>query len=520
MFNIFNNAKTLYGAYNNAQKKKDLYSGPISSVYKPPQGAPRSQMIGNQSVSVTGSPKAPQSFYAPVTQKKTITPSPDVAKTSQVSQPTASEVLQQKYSNYLMQSQANKEKLAEQNRADAEAKAMESYNANKAVADTSRSNLEEMMKGFRERSASGQARLDTQAQQNRERALRTSGESQRQLMETRRDQLGDVERRYSALGTVDSYGTGSFQSANQNVENDFLRLTASNKQKLQDDLLDIDNKLFDAKAQAEEKIAVEEAKYKDALSQIQQLLVGNEVEKNQAIRAAQSLLQQKKTEIYDEYEGYRIQAEQDKVKKQEEIDAANAGDAKLQGVLKGASQEFLTTGVPKTAQDQFIVFKYPKEVEAYMKMLTDSKVLGGTNNEKGKLISLVDDISKSSGLGRITGIQGIVPLLPGSNEMITKGQIDQLKALLSLENRQKLKGQGAISDREMAILERASSMLNQGLSEGQFRQVLEQLKTELTTGQPTSINQAQGRIRVQDMATGQTGTIDASEFDPQLYKKI
>jgi hypothetical protein len=59
--------------------------------------------------------------------------------------------------------------------------------------------------------------------------------------------------------------------------------------------------------------------------------------------------------------------------------------------------------------------------------------------------------------------------------------------MLSLENRQKLKGQGAISDREMAILERASSLLNQNLSEEQFRQVLAQMKRELQTGRPSSI---------------------------------
>jgi len=123
-----------------------------------------------------------------------------------------------------------------------------------------------------------------------------------------------------------------------------------------------------------------------------------------------------------------------------------------------------------------------------MKMLTDSKSMSGNSGEKQKLITLVDDIANSSGLGRITGIQGMVPLVPGSSEQLVKGQIDQLKALLSLENRQKLKGSGAISDREMGILERASSLLNQGLNEQQFKQVLAQLKAELSSGSPASIS--------------------------------
>lgn len=520
MFNIFNNASTLY----NATKKKqpDLYNGPIASVYKPAAGAPRSQMVGSAPTAVTGSAKTPQSFYTPasVAQKKTVapppTPSAPIAKP-----PTATEVYQKKYNDFLTQSQARKESVAEQTRAAQELKAIEDADNAKKALGVQKTNLDELMKGFRERTMAGSARLDTQANQNKQNAKTTSGETQRELMETRRQQLGDTERRYSALGTVDSFGTGSFQSANQNVENDFLRMTAKNKQTLENNLLDIDNKLFDKKAEIEDRLATEEGKYKDAVAKIEELLAGSETEKAQALRAAAILYQERRGEITDEYESYRQAAEKEKLDAQTKIDAASQDDEKLKTIMQGASPEFLKTGVPKTAQDQFIIMKYPKEMETYMKMLTDGRALTGGGNEKQKLMTLVDDISGSQGLGRITGIQGAMPLLPGSSEQLVKGQVDQLKALLSLENRQKLKGQGAISDREMGILERASSLLNQNLSEDQFRQVLTQLKTELSTGQPASINNsAGGRIRVVDIATGQSGTIDANEFDPSIYKKI
>lgn len=490
MFNIFNNLSTLYNSYK--KKPQDLYSGPISSVYKPPvtNGAPRSQMVGGRSVSTTGSTKAPQSYPMPSVNRTTPPPStPPPTVKPPVAQPTAQQTYEQKYNNYLAQSQARKEQLAQQNEAEAKMKAQEEYDANKTSLTASKGNLDTMMSGFRQRAATGQARLDTQAQQNRDRTNVTAGENQRQLAIDRRDARNDNEKRYAALGTIDSMGTGSFQSANENTESDFLSLTAKNKQATQYAIQDIDNKLFDAKASSEERIATEESKYNDAILEIEKLLAGNETGKAQAIRAASQLLAQKKAEIQDEYEGLRITSEKEKYDLQAKLEASAMDDEKLKAIFAGASPDFLKTGQPKTAQDQFIIFKYPKEAEAYMKMLTDSKAMSGNSGEKEKLISLVNDISNSGGLGRITGIQGMIPLIPGGKEQLVKGQIDQLKALLSLENRQKLKGSGAISDREMGILERASSLLNQNLNEQQFKQVLSQLKTELSTGSPSSINQ-------------------------------
>lgn len=514
----------LYNAYT-AKKQPDPYASQNSSVYTPQtaQGAPRSQMVGNKSVAVTGSTKSPQPYAAPPVQKKTTTAPPPLVKPPvipPVAQPTAQQTYDQKYQNYLSQSQARKEQLALQNEAETKQRAQEEYDANKNSLAASQGNLNQMMSGFRERSAAGQARLDAQAKQNRERAGVASGESQRELAIARRQALNDNEKRYAALGTIDSMGTGSFQSANENKESDFLSLTAKNKQALEYTLQDIDNKLFDAKADSEERIATEEAKYNEAVMEINRLLAGNEQGKAQAIRAASQMLEQKRAEIEDEYEGLRITSEKEKYDLQSKLQAASMDDEKLKSIFSTASPDFLKTGQPKTAQDQFIIFKYPKEAEAYMKMLTDSKTMSTTGGEKEKLISLVNDISSSGGLGRITGVQGMVPLIPGSSEQLVKGQIEQLKALLSLEGRQKLKGSGAISDREMGILERASSLLNQNLNEEQTQQVLSQLKTELSTGTPSSISASGGRVRVIDIATGQSGTIDASEFDPSIYKKI
>lgn len=488
MFNIFNNLSTLYNSYK--KKPQDLYSGPISSVYKPPvtSGAPRSQIVGGRSVSTTGSTKAPQSYPMPSVNRTTPPPStPPPTVKPPVAQPTAQQTYEQKYNNYLAQSQARKEQLAQQNEAEAKMKAQEEYDANKTSLTASKGNLDTMMSGFRQRAATGQARLDTQAQQNRDRTNVTAGENQRQLAVDRRDARNDNEKRYAALGTIDSMGTGSFQSANENTESDFLSLTAKNKQATQTAIQDIDNKLFDAKASSEERIATEESKYNDAILEIEKLLAGNETGKAQAIRAASQLLAQKKAEIQDEYEGLRITSEKEKYDLQAKLEASAMDDEKLKAIFAGASPDFLKTGQPKTAQDQFIIFKYPKEAEAYMKMLTDSKTLASSQSSgnKNKALTMVNNIL-SKDTKNITGAlkTGNIPVLNTITGSVgSQTDYDGLKSLLALAERGQLKGSGTVSDFEAKMLEKAAMAgLNQDLPDDEFRRRLEILKQDLMSG--------------------------------------
>lgn len=73
-------------------------------------------------------------------------------------------------------------------------------------------------------------------------------------------------------------------------------------------------------------------------------------------------------------------------------------------------------------------------------------------------------LAKPSDIASATGIPGPRAFIPGSSVQYTKNQINQLKNYLSLENRQKLKGQGAISDYESRMLASASSALGFNLS--------------------------------------------------------
>lgn len=470
MFNIFNNLSTLYNSY----KKKP-------QSYLPGINAP--QAAGTYSTPASVQKKVPP----PVIPSTTPPPLVKPPGTQPVAQPTAQQTYDQKYQNYLNQSQARKEQLAQQNEAEARQKAQEEYDANKTSLTASQGNLNQMMSGFRERSAAGQARLDKQAQQNRDRANVMSGENQRQLAVDRRDARNDNEKRYAALGTVDSMGTGSFQSANENTESNFLTLTAKNKQATQYAIQDIDNKLFDAKASSEEKIATEESKYDDAILEINRLLAGNETGKAQAIRAASQLLAQKRAEIMDEYEGLRITSEKEKSDLQAKLEAATMDDQKLKAIFASASPDFLKTGQPKTAQDQFIIFKYPKEAEAYMKMLTDSKTLSGSQSggNKNKALTMVNNIL-SKDTKNITGAlkTGNIPVLNTITGSVgSQTDYDGLKSLLALAERGQLKGSGTVSDFEAKMLEKAAMAgLNQDLPDNEFRRRLEILKQDLMSG--------------------------------------
>lgn len=306
------------------------------------------------------------------------TPPPPTIQPQPQAQPTAYDAYNQKYNAALLQSKARKEQQAAADKAESERQAQEQFDANKGTYNTARANVDQLMGQYRDRIAASDARLTQVAGQNRERATTASGENQRQLAIDRRQAMNDTEKRYAALGTLDSYGTGSFQSAVENKDSDFLKLTAKNKQDNEYALQDIDNRLFDAKAKIEEQKAVEEGKYNDAVAQINSLLANDEVSKNQALRGASLLYQQKIGQINDENDSLSLAAEKEKADLQMKLQSASMDEQKLRslftsGLPQSASPEFLQTGRPTTANDQYIIFKYPKEAQAYQEMMGGGK---------------------------------------------------------------------------------------------------------------------------------------------------
>ena len=105
--------------------------------------------------------------------------------------------------------------------------------------------------------------------------------------------------------------------------------------------------------------------------------------------------------------------------------------------------------------------------------------LGGDDQKTSQLITdagssaqkLLDDFDKK-GKG-VVGILGGFAPIPGTAGSDYAINLENLKALLSLENVKYLKGQGQISDAERALLERASSQLDRKQSPAQFKATLE-----------------------------------------------
>lgn len=91
-------------------------------------------------------------------------------------------------------------------------------------------------------------------------------------------------------------------------------------------------------------------------------------------------------------------------------------------------------------------------------------------------LDVVNSLLENKALNSITGIPALTAFLPGTQAQLAKNQYDQLKGILSLENRQKLKGSGAISDFEFKVLSQAATALGRNLSNADFRTQLEKIK--------------------------------------------
>ena len=97
-------------------------------------------------------------------------------------------------------------------------------------------------------------------------------------------------------------------------------------------------------------------------------------------------------------------------------------------------------------------------------------------------IQIVDSLLNNKKLSRIFGpidqlnagkVSGV---LSSGEARLAKNQYDQLKGILSLENRQKLKGSGAISDFEFKVLSDAATALGRNLNTNDAKNLLLKIK--------------------------------------------
>jgi hypothetical protein len=108
------------------------------------------------------------------------------------------------------------------------------------------------------------------------------------------------------------------------------------------------------------------------------------------------------------------------------------------------------------------------------------------------MLSLASTIlgkSDTNAFKSVVGLKGPSNIIPGTEAQTVKANIDQLLGLLSLENRQKLKGSGAISDYESKILQQSASSLNRSMPEADFVNELKRVGGVLKSaaGQPVTV---------------------------------
>lgn len=118
-------------------------------------------------------------------------------------------------------------------------------------------------------------------------------------------------------------------------------------------------------------------------------------------------------------------------------------------------------------------------------------------SETGKeMIGIIDELLGNTALAGVTGpIQQLRPdILTGGEGILAKNQIDQLIATLKLDNRQKLKGSGAISDFEFKVLGQASTAINKNLPYTQLSSELQKLKDKLTGNAPLPTTPTNGDV--------------------------
>ena len=168
-------------------------------------------------------------------------------------------------------------------------------------------------------------------------------------------------------------------------------------------------------------------------------------------------------------------------------DVTNASNSNLD--VLGSIADYQSKTAPKEIDPLKLLELQIKAKEAGMKFDPETMSLG-EDKTKSKasedVLNVVDQLMGRS-TGEISGMPNVKAFIPGTDTQLTKNLFDQLKGMLALENRQKLKGSGQISDYESKVLDKAASALGRNLSDTDFKKVLEDLRKGLSGEEDTKV---------------------------------
>jgi len=305
------------------------------------------------------------------------------------------------------------------------------------------------------------------------------GEAQRDAAKSLRDTQGQNQRTFAALGTLDSRGEGSFQQATENTSSDFNRFTQQTLKAKADRFAEIDTTVSGAERQAIALIRQESVKLEDLKKKIQFALINNDQAMANELSDIASNSEGLILSIQEAVMGMKYQADLEKYK----LDMQS--NEKL-------SPEFLQTGQPQNEQDYTWKLNNAKEYGEAFPNLAGGQASAG----KQEVVDAIKDLMSSrGGLKQVVGYGSYNPInrLPESDAGATRAKLERVKALVSLENASKLKGTGAISDAERALLASAATAINGNMSPEQVESELNRIMQQFGGSAPSQ-NQTSSRF--------------------------
>ncbi len=313
------------------------------------------------------------------------------------------------------------------------------------------------------------------------------GEAQRLAAQTLRETQGQTQRTFANLGTLDSRGEGSFGQATENQASEFNRFTQQGLKALADKKAEIDSTVGQAERSARATITQEEAKMNELARNIQYALQNNNLQEAQDLTDAFNQSQQYIYDIEDSLAQtkYQFALESEKV----------ANEMK-----KTFTPEFMAGGKPTNQAEYEFFIKNNKDIQ--------SAYGNADGSSSNKVNGIIDQLSGMN----TEGITGLMRFGLSDESRNSEGLLKQLSSELQLEEAKRLKGQGAMSDAERAILANAVASFNLDekgrprVSDDRFKDILQELKTGFSSG---------GTVRVVS-PTGQVGQIDQSELQEAI----
>ncbi len=137
---------------------------------------------------------------------------------------------------------------------------------------------------------------------------------------------------------------------------------------------------------------------------------------------------------------------------------------------------------PATGTWKSTGFTKPASATSETKAVEKAETQAKGKTDAANNYALVNELLNNTSLSQISGLQNPFTIFtPGTQAQTAKNLYSQIKGILALDNRQKLKGSGAISDFESKTLEQAASSLGRNLSDAEFQKQLKKIRGTFAT---------------------------------------